>query len=76
MSAWDEIKRAEAALRASEERWRLGSGVRELLTRWLAPVNCSLCEAADAEEIRGVVGYLLKPVVRADILNTVAAPIA
>jgi DNA-binding NtrC family response regulator len=107
------------------------SGVRELLTRWLAPVNCSLCTAADAESAlrtlelepiaavvcdistpehggewlvsqirerfptvaimiatsndavpplvtlqRGVVGYLLKPFVRADIVNTVAEAIA
>ena len=105
--------------------------VRELLTRWLAPVDCSVFEAADAEsalqilevtpiaavlcdlllpgqggewlvsQIRerfptvaiviatsndavpprvtlqhGVVGYLLKPLVRADILNTVAEAIA
>jgi DNA-binding NtrC family response regulator len=25
------------------------AGVRELLMRWLAPVDCTLCEAADAE---------------------------
>jgi CheY-like chemotaxis protein len=107
------------------------AGVRELLARWLAPVDCTLREAADAESAlrilehepiaavlcdlampgpsgewlvsqvrerfptvaiviatsndavpprlslqRGVVGYLLKPFVRADILNTVAEAIA
>ncbi len=107
------------------------AAVRELLTRWLAPVDCSLCEAADAESAlhilerkpiavalcdlsmpgqggewlvsqirerfptvaiviatsndavparvslqRGVVGYLLKPFVRADTLNTVAEALA
>jgi DNA-binding NtrC family response regulator len=107
------------------------TGVRELLKRWLAPVDCSLCEAADAESAlqimdttpiaavvcdlsmpgrggewlvaqirerfptvaivlatindavpprvslqRGVVGYLIKPFVRADVLNAVAEAIA
>jgi len=101
-------------------------GVRELLTRWLAPVDCTLFEAADAESAlqlmeiktiaavvcdlsmpgrggewlvgqirerfptvaivlatsddavptrvslqRGVVGYLLKPFERAEVLNAV-----
>jgi CheY-like chemotaxis protein len=107
------------------------AGVRELLTRWLAPADCSLCEAADAESAlqllesrpiaavvcdlsmpgyggewlvsqirerfptvaiilatsndavpprislqRGVVGYLLKPFERTDVLNAVADAIA
>jgi DNA-binding NtrC family response regulator len=102
------------------------AGVRELLMRWLTPVDCTVCEAADAESAlqlleikpiaavvcdlsmpgrggewlvgqirerfptvaivlatsddavpsrvslqRGIVGYLVKPFVRTEVLNSV-----